>query len=232
MEVEVDLSEHSYAIAVPCYEGKIQAETALSLVQLSGNLTAQGIKHCFLMIRGGALIDAVRNELTERFLHQTECDTMICVDADIEFTWEGFQRLAVFSHHYPIVAGAYPGRIDPPKFIVNYKGNELNEHGLLPINGTGFGFVAIQRKVFEGMKPDTYEVEGQEPRKAFFRTTLENGRYIGEDVYFFRRAEEAGFEAFIDPGIDLIHHGSKAYDYKFRDAIHQILGDKNGIQTG
>lgn len=239
MEITAELTSHKYAIAIPCYEGKIQTETALSLLDTSGKLTSMNIPHAFIVIRGGALIHDVRNELTHRFLHKTDCDTLICIDADIQWDWEAFLRLAVLSEKYPIVAGCYPSRMDPVKFIVNHTKDKLNEHGLLECNGIGMGFVAIQRQVFEKMEVPTYKHKEYDQRmKAFFQVGIQDDTPVGEDVWFFREAYKQGFPCMVDPAINLVHHGQKAYDYKFQDYVHQILdledkslGEENGVQA-
>lgn len=238
MEIVSEITKHKYAIAIPAYDGNIKTETAMSLLDTSGKLCRLNVPHAFIVIRGGALIHDVRNELVHRFLTTTDCDTMICIDADIQWDWDAFLRLAVLSEHYPIVAGAYPCRTDPVKFIVNNTTNKLNEHGLLECNGVGMGFVAIQRKVFETMTAPEYEhKEYDKPLKAFFQVGIQDGKPVGEDVWFFRDAYKQGFPCMIDPAINLVHHGFKAYDYKFQDYVHQILepektlGEENGIQA-
>lgn len=238
MELSSDLSKHKYMFAIPAYEGKLQAETALSCLSIAGKLTQQTVSHCFNIVRGGALIDAVRNEIIHRFLHETECDTLICIDADIEFEWASMERLLVFSHHYPIVAGAYCGRQDPPKFVITPTSKELNEHGLMSVSGMGFGFVAVQRKCLEEMAKDTieyYDDVAKKDIKAFFRTGQigERRQYIGEDVWFFKEAIRMGFTPMLDPGIKLKHHGSKVYEYQLQDYVDQLLalGENYGIQT-
>lgn len=239
-QIGANLGEHKFMFAIPCYDGKVQAETALSCVVVSGKLSKQGIPHGFNLIRGGALIDAVRNEIVYRFMNETDCDILVCIDSDIEFDWESMERLLVFACHYPIVAGAYPNRTDPPKFIVNALEDEpkYNEHGLVAIKGLGFGFVAIQRKVFEEMAKTTPVYIDQVANRTvhqFFKTgeLNEKGEYVGEDVYFFKKAVEAGFTPYLDPGISLKHHGSKVYDYRIMDCIDQLVkGESNGIQEG
>lgn len=224
MEIKADLTSHKYAIAIPCYEGKIQTETALSLLDTSGKLVKMGIAHAHIVIRGGALIHDVRNELVHRFLHLTDCDTLICIDADIQWSWDDMLRLMVLSESYPIVAGSYPARLDPVKFIVNNTKDELNEHGLLECNGIGMGFVAIQRRVFEEMVVEDFDSDSYpEPIKYFFQVGIQNRKPVGEDVWFLRDAYKQGFPTMVDPAICLVHHGQKAYDYKFQDYVHQIL---------
>jgi len=243
LEISASLDKHKYAFAIPCYEGKIQTETTLSLLDTSGRFSNLRIPHSFLIIRGGALIHDVRNELVHRFLHLTDCDTLICIDADIQWDWDALLRLLVMSENYPIVAGCYPSRVDPVKFIVNNTTDRLNEHGLLECDGIGMGFVAIQRQVFEKMKVPAYEhSKYDKPVKAFFQLGLQKrendkiAKPVGEDVWFFREAYKQGFPCMVDPAISLIHHGSKAYDYQFKDYVKEILnledptlGDKNGV---
>lgn len=238
MEIKAELTSHKYAFAIPAYEGNVKVETMLSLIDTSGKLSSMHIKHVHISIRGGALIADVRNELVHRFLHLTDCDTLICIDADIQWDWDSMLRLMVLSEQYPIIAGVYPARMDPVKFIVNHTKDTLNEHGLLETNGLGMGFVAIQRQVFEKMDVPTYEhKEYPQPVKQFFATGIQNNKPVGEDVWFFREAYKQGFPCWVDPGINLIHHGYKAYDYKFQDYVHQILrkeetlGDENGVQA-
>lgn len=229
MEIKAELTEHKYAIAIPAYEGNLKTETAMSLLDVSGKLVKMGIPHAFMVIRGGALIHDVRNELVHRFMTTTDCDTMICIDADIQFDWDNFLRLLVLSSHYPIVAGVYPCRTEPVKFIVNNTTDKLNEHGLLECNGVGMGFVAIQRKVFEKMEAPEYEHKDYpELVKAYFRVGIQDKKPVGEDVWFFRDAYKQGFPCMVDPAISLVHHGYKAYDFQFKDYVYQIL--KNGGQ--
>lgn len=230
MEIGTDLATHSYMFAIPAYEGKLQVETALSCLSLAGKLTKGNVSHCFNVIRGSALIDAARNEIVNRFLTETECDTLVCIDADIEFSWEAMERLLVFSDKYPIVAGCYCSRQDnPPKFVCNIIEHKLNEHGLLPVRGLGFGFVATQRQVFEKLKeitPVYFDEINKKETYAFFRTGQideVNKNYIGEDVWFFKQAVKAGFTPYVDPGIELVHHGYKAYNFQFKDTVKQVL---------
>jgi hypothetical protein len=237
LEIKAEISKHKYAFAIPAYEGNLKVETALSLLDTTGKLAMMGVKHAHIVVRGGALIHDVRNELVHRFLHLTDCDTMICIDADIQWDWDSMLRLMVLSEAYPIVAGCYPARVDPVKFIVNHTKDTLNEHGLVECNGLGMGFVAIQRRVLEEMKAETFKHKDYEaPVKYLFQCGLQNGAPVGEDVWFLREAYKQGFPCMVDPGINLIHHGQKAYDYKFQDYVHQILrnggqplGDENGV---
>src|SRR5574343_1879144 len=171
--IETDLLQHKYMLAMPCYDGKMALQTATSLLDTVLNFTKKDIQFEFMLLPNGTLIDAARNELAEAFL-SSDCDTMICLDADMSWTWEMMERLLVFSGHYPIIAGTYQCKMDEVKFIVAPEEYTFNEHGLLPIKHTGFGFVAIQRKVLEKLKPLTevyYDKNKQKYFSSFFRNT-------------------------------------------------------------
>lgn len=214
MIIEADLTKHKYMIAMPCYDGVAHITTVNSLIETAGNLTKNKISYQCNMIRGGALIDAVRNELSLTFL-DSDCDTIIWIDADIGWKWEDFERLLVMSEYHPIVCGAYTCKTDPPKFLISFDSMEYNEYGLLPITSMGFGFVAIQRKVYEDMlkvTPTYFDKNKNRNIPAFFRIMLENGQYIGEDIHFFYEAKKSGFQAWLDPNIELSHTGIKTFD--------------------
>lgn len=227
MSLVADFSKHNYFFVMPCYDGKVCSETTVSLLETSGKLGQMNVSHQFRLIRSGALIDAVRNELVHYFLHHTNADTIILIDSDISFTFEDIERLLVFSEHYPIVCGSYTSKTEPASFVVTVADNKLNEHGLLPINAIGAGFVAIQRKVFDQLNVDSYKDKKLGTNvKAFFRLLIENGQYIGEDIYFFNKCVEAGFQPMLDPEIKLGHIGIKEYNTPFKAVLPLVLKEK------
>ncbi len=224
--LKANLCEHTYSFATPAYDGKICAETTVSMLDSAANLAKGGVGYNFIIIRSGALIDSVRNEIIHKFLHETHSDTLICIDSDIVFTWEMMKRLLIYSASYPLVAGAYTSKTDTPKFIVTVTEPKLNEHGLLPVDALGFGFVAIQRKALEQMAPylDSYYMkEFSSDVKAYFRLEIKDGQYIGEDIYFFNKAREAGIQPMLDPLIELGHIGIKQYNTPFKAVLPSVL---------
>ncbi len=220
--IEANLKTHKYMFALPCYDGMVHVSTVNSLVQTTAYLNREGVTFHFNLIRGGALIDAVRNELAREFL-DSDCDTLVWIDSDVSWEIKDIERLLVMSHHYPIVSGAYPCKIDPPKFLVTFKG-EQDKNGLFPIESMGLGFTAVQRQVFERLL-ETTEVY-KDPHKdvqvpAFFRIMIKDGLYIGEDIHFFNEARKAGFQAYLDPNIDLAHTGLKTFDTPISKVLFQ-----------
>ncbi len=236
-KIEVDVSKESFCFAVPCYEGNIRVETMMSLQRAAAKLNEMGIGHSFAIIKGGALIHNVRNELVYKFMNQSDCTTMVWVDADVGFDFEAFQRLAIWSAYgYPIVAGCYPSRTMPTTFFVNHVDTEpkLNEHGLIKVDGTGMGFVAIKKEVYEKMDVLQYRNKVfPTPLKAYFQMGYEETddvyegkpvmKSLGEDIWFFKEAARQGFATYIDPQINLTHTGAWTFDGKLSECIGQIL---------
>lgn len=234
LEIETDLLQHKYMLAMPCYDGKMALQTATSLINTILHFAKKDIKFELTLLPNGTLIDAARNELAEAFL-SSDCDTMICLDADMSWTWEMMERLLVFSGHYPIMLGAYQCKTDDVKFIVAPERYELNNHGLLPVKHAGFGFVALQKQVLELMENHVesyYDKNKGKNFKAFFRTEIKDGEYVGEDVYFFHKAKEIGYQPMLDPMIELGHVGTKEYNTPFSMALTQHLSDKLRYSLG
>lgn len=224
--IETDLTKHKYMIAMPCYDGMVHVTTTNSLIKTSAYLNSNGVPFHFNLIRGGALIDAVRNDLALTFL-QSDCDTIVWIDADISWEIKDIERLLVFSHHYPIVSGAYTCKTDPPKFLITFDDHKPDENGLYKVASLGLGFTAVQRQVFEKLKETTEHYE--DPHKgvqvpAFFRIMLKNGLYVGEDIHFFQEAKKAGFQAYLDPEINLEHTGLKTFNTKLSEVLYGNSG--------
>jgi len=220
MEIEADLSRYKYVFAIPAYDGKVNLETMRSMIETTNRLSAMGVKWGMLSLKGCALADAARNDLAHQFLTQTDGDVLVFIDSDMSWEWSSMERLLVWATVYPVVSGVYCGRMEPPTFMVNVKPGGFNEHGLLSHEGCGLGFTAIHRKVFEKIEvPEYTNKKYPEKMQQFFATGVFDGRYIGEDIYFFRQCLKAGFQPMADPGIELIHHGTKDYNYQFKDTF-------------
>ena len=208
---------------MPCYDSKLSTYTATSLLSTTMMFAKMGVKFEVNMLNNGTLIDAARNELADAFL-KSDCTIMICIDSDMEWSKDDMLQLAAFSTEYPVVAGSYTTKTEEPKFIIDIANSTPNKHGLLEIKHVGFGFVAIQRQVYERLseKVETYRhnATGQK-LKAFFRTEIIDGEYIGEDIFFFKQLPKINEKAYLIPKINLGHIGTKNYNTPFMVAYNQ-----------
>jgi len=227
-QLSIDLAKEHYHFALPCYDGSITTETALGLLETCAQLTQKKVSHSFSIIRSGSLIDQSRNELVARFLDREDATVLVFIDSDISFDWPAMSRLLAWATMYPLISGAYNSKRDSPHFIVNPADTKLNEHALLPIHSLGIGFTAIQRKVFGAIDaPIFYHSHLGKDIPAYFQMGVVDGKYIGEDVWFFNQAEAAGFQPMLDPFIKLGHVGIKEYNTPFEMALSKIVGDES-----
>jgi hypothetical protein len=228
---------NSVCFTFPVYDGKLPIESAVALASTTASLKAAGVQVNFLWGTESALIDLCRSRLVNRFLKETDCQKLFFIDGDIIWKPQDAINLICHSHKlassgngalaYPIVGAVYPVRKDPPKFFLKVKDAclETNEDGLIEVLGFGAGFVIIDRKVFETMKPYVEEItSNNEVLRRYFDIRVVNGHYLGEDISFYCRwTDECGGSIFIDPSINLKHVGTKEFDYKLIDYLDQRL---------
>lgn len=215
-------------LAIPTYDGRIPAESAVHLAQVAMTLSANKIPINMTWGADSALIDLCRNRLVNRFLKETDADVLFFLDNDIIFKSEDMLRLLYWADKYEVVGATYPVRKDPPKFFVKCKDNvfETNDDGLIEVEGFGAGFLCIRRSVFELLQPFVQEFETEEGDvlRAYFDIRIVNRRYKGEDISFMMRwRNECGGRIFLDPNINLKHVGRKEFDYKLIDYLDKRL---------
>ncbi len=165
----------------------------------------------------GVSADIARNEI----INKIEKDWIFFMDSDQTFHPESLMRL--LSWDLPIVSGLYfktPGKPVPHCYrfshtdesesqayaplteevfdFVNRYQDEVTQGqpaivlpahkgDLLECDGVGGGCLLIHRRVFEAIEP------------PYFKYT--DGTAGGEDFYFCRKVQEAGFKIFVDPGV-------------------------------
>ena len=100
-----------------------------------------------------------------------------------------------------------------------------NSKGLIEVERFGTGFMMIKRSLVEKMakkypeliyKMDRQINENEEDRKmgyGFFDSRLINKEHISEDYSFCEYVKKAGTKIFIDPKIELGHHGGNLTFY-------------------
>ena len=132
---------------------------------------------------------------------------ILFVDSDISFPDDALARL--FEHDKDIVGAPYNKRSMPIETTVKFLDNEGYPtkdkmdmpDRLFRCAAMGLGMVLIKTSVFEKIPMPWFQFEYDE-----------QGQQInGEDVWFFIRALNAGFDVWCDPLIEAAHHGEFAY---------------------
>ena len=182
-------------------------------------------------------IDRNRNLCVNVFL-DSDCTDLIFWDADLATDDDSVLRL--LKHDKDIICGVYPYKKDKLEFsaILDFTRNNNckdEETGLVLAKSVPAGFMRIQRRVFNELKPTTEKDERD--IYQFFKTGIafpNDNNWYGEDSYFCKKWYGMGREFWIDPHIGFNHYGLKSYsgnlhDYLMGRRIDQLDGVEEGV---
>lgn len=196
-------------IAIPAYSGHLTCATAHSLVQEIRLADRHGVQLEFYTLPGMSLVHMVRNWLAYKFLHETDAEKIVFVDADVG--WRAGSMLHLLRHDADIVAGGVRRRCDPEDYAITYLESGVEQDtktGLIEIDSIGMAFTAITRKCLETFREKTpelaYEFNGKRMH-GFYQCPINGGLAVGEDVFFCRKWREMGGKVFLDPRHWLTH---------------------------
>ncbi len=192
-----------------CSGGTVRVETVTSLVSNLINIAQNDIAPNLLFQVGG-YVDINRNKLADRAIEGGFTHLMF-IDADMIFPDDGIMRL--LAHDKDIVGANYNVRLDPTsgefsgptvKMLVDGKPVSMLSKDfpteLFKCYALATGFLLIKTEVFSKLT------------KPWFDAWIEpNGQHHTEDIDFCRKANEAGFEVWCDPTIEMGHIGSYTY---------------------
>ncbi len=148
-------------------------------------------------VRSGPMLSEARNEVAERFLKDFTEDYLVTTDTDIVFTRQDVDYL--LSHDAPLASGLYAaetGQLMAGRWYGETGMMETLEESpseVTLVDSVGAGFLAVRRDALEKIGP------------GWFNYMSVDGREIGEDVAFCRRASAAGYQIVLDPRIRLAH---------------------------
>lgn len=209
-------------VCVPTHE-QVHALFAYDLAQMM-NLTlavmpAEMGHDVGLAMNIGTYIHKSRTELLEMAL-QAGATHVLWLDSDMRFPADALLRL--LQHQQPVVGINYSKRRMPPEFVAIKRVPEVDgdgdlgeicvtderSTGLEEVEALGFGCVLMETEALMGL-PDPR----QEP--WFFYQLTNDGRTIGEDVYFckFMLRDKLGLRIFVDHDLSwqCSHIGSFEY---------------------
>jgi len=188
-------------IAIPA-KNLIEAETFKSIYDLE---VPDGYETHFQYFYGYQ-VEQVRNLIAD-WMIKGPYDYLFAVDADIAFPRDTLKKM--LNHNKDMVTGLYIQRIPGKHCIEVMKSNnlggvthvpwaELKGKGLVKVDSAGFGCCLIKKYVFTGIEYPHF----------IYKSALDHANTISEDVYFFLKAKEKGFEIWADTSILCDHIGS------------------------
>ena len=223
-----DLNGVKFALGFPAH-GAVPAETLISFVKTVHTFGQHGIQLDLIYELYNSLPTNARNSIADSFMRKSDADKLIWIDSDISWEAEDLLRLCCWSTKYPFVGAMYSTKREgAQKFLgAHYPdpttgGPIYNEYGMIRMLGLGFGFMIVDRSVFETMKATTpmYNDRTHTDVYAFFQEQIINHRDVGEDMFFCREwCKTHGGEIWVDPDINLGHVGTKVYSGSLREAL-------------
>ena len=234
--MELDLEKLSKLckpfIAMPCYGGKLEAETAQGLLDFKAICQAARIENEICFLANEALISRGRNNLTAEFMANPAYTHLVFVDADMAF--DGADIFKLIARDKDVVSAACPKKTFPIKYATSFVIKSMRETGqatgpvrdssgeLIEATTVGAAFVCIKKSVIQKMidsyqelKYDNKSIEETDPNYetlnkysySLFDTIQEDKSYYGEDNAFCKRWKEIGGKIWVDSTIDIGHVG-------------------------
>ena len=199
----------SVMILVPAME-MVNAEFAQHLAMAAANLVANGIKiNCAFNI--GSVITIARRNLTDIFM-KSDFDYAWWIDSDMKFPIDA--PIKLLKRGVPLVGANYRRRRFPnPGFtgMMGQPGNfqelvtDENSPPMQEVDVLPHGCVMVHRSVYEKVAQPHYLQE----------FVPELNLEIGEDIYFCRKAKDAGFQVWCDHDLskEIAHIGIFHFNY-------------------
>jgi len=228
-------------IAMPCYGGMLTESTFMSFIKWANTARQLGIDWTLETMVNESLISRARNTLTAKFLAMdgpNKPTHLFFVDADIG--WEPWHLLVLLNRNVDVIAGLYPMKTFPIKWVVNgFQGAEEGPDGLQEVSKAGTGFLLMKRNVFEKMnhhpavKPYKNDI-GLDPLydqhlKTYFDTAVRQNRYYSEDWTFCENHRDLGGKIYVDKRVLLRHTGTITFCMEVQEHIQKEL-DKQKVE--
>lgn len=186
---------------------KMLLRTSHSSITYNGVATAPAFE---VFMRKSSVLPRCRNTLVKDAL-DWEANYLLWIDADHSFPEDALLRL--LSLNLPVVGVNYPRRAKPTwPTAVSLEGqfiwtteDQARSGEVVQVRHLGLGFCLIDMNVIHALRQ-------QAPGKPLFALEMvgEGLEVVAEDVFFFRRVNEAGFGVYLDHALSW--HIGHVYD--------------------
>jgi hypothetical protein len=201
------------AILTACQD-TVAAGYAHDLARLTA--TAGSPKAVLLFQSRGTIIPQQRAALVNAAL-KADATHCLWIDSDMRFPPDALGRL--LSHDEPIVGCNYSTRRPPILPTAEHKEmglvfTEADSEGLLSVARCGMGLMLVDTNVYRTIG---------EPYFALGFNRTENS-YVGEDVFFCKKAREKGYKILIDQDLskEVRHIGEIEFRYEHAIATREM----------
>ncbi len=191
------------AICIPSY-GDWKPNFCMDVIRLISCLPEDRNTSVELFWEASTILLQGRQDLADQAIRCGATHALF-LDTDMRFPSDALLRL--LARDKPIIGANYTQR-RPPHTATASKDNKRvssrGRSGIAEVDALGFGVCLIDTSVLKSMRKPWF----------MFGYRASDGDFVGEDVFFFARAKEAGFQAFIDHDLsqDVRHIGEVELD--------------------
>ena len=192
------LKTYEIAVGIPCPTGVMTRETAVGLKRLAEPMFSQ----CAYYSPDGMEVGDARNEIVRNALADG-ADYIFFIDYDVVPPPNALVRLR--SLDVDIAAGVYHLKQIPSHPLIFVEGwpgafEDYDIGDLVKVDGVGMGCTLIKTDVFRKIEEPWFKtVAGHTDDMRDVLPTMT------EDIYFCRKAKDAGYEVIVDTGIQCAH---------------------------
>ncbi len=217
-------------LGTPCYDGRVDAWYAHSLVQTIKLCVASDIEILPVFMSYDSLVQRARNDIVKLAV-EGGFDDLFFIDADQG--WEPFWVLALLQHPVDVVGAPVIKKSDQPE-LYNVKSSSGPDMPVDPVTGlwivdsVGTGFLRLSRKAFMALwgRSEEYRTDNGQVARWIFDVRPVDGRLVGEDVAMCGKLREAGIDVHIDPTFNPSHIGTKKWTGDFLAWIDRLKAQR------
>lgn len=211
----------SVLFAIPCYGGALYDKCVAGIYHTTKVLEKMNIRNNLMLVSNESLISTGRSNIANFFIHETDYDYLMCIDADVGFSPEHI--ISLIKANKQFATGAYSMKTIPPRYNFQISNPVQWDGDLIQIDHIGTGFQLIHRSVFEEMAtkfpelkyvPNENNYSASQARKDnsyHFYDTMIDGGIVPEDISFCRRWTSIGGKIWLDTTIELTHNGNHVF---------------------
>jgi hypothetical protein len=213
-------------IATPCYDGKIAAHYADSMLNsvILGSKEKIIIRPVYLPHQ--AVIQYARNELLKLFL-ASEFEQLVFIDSDQ--AWKPEDLIKLIKSDKDFVGAPVIRKAEREMYNIKCVDNPLkiNKDGYMVVDAVGTGMLKLSRncvqKVWDISQEYTMDFQKEPHRMAFEIGINDKGQTVSEDNMFCFKWQELGGKVYIDTSIDPYHIGDKIWKGNFAGFVNKVL---------
>lgn len=188
------------------------ASYTFSMARTREAMHKAGIPTAYLLLQGNCHVDDGRNTVVRDFL-KSDCTDLVFLDADV--SWRPDDLIKLCRYERDVVGGVYPYRRDDGNNTMPYRPLpglvEMDEDGLLEVEGLPTGFLRIRRPVLEMMAKSAahFAKDNDNPVPLIFERDIYGGGRRGGDINFCMKWRELGGRLYAAADIRLGHCGKQ-----------------------